>query len=99
VFAKARCALEALAGGCAVILWHGHALGTLVTTENVRELRSWNFGMRCLQRELTLSAVQREIGRYDAGDAARVAQVIRAEASLDAAPARNSPWYSTARPS
>jgi hypothetical protein len=49
VFAKARCALEALACGCAVILYHVRELGPMVTSEQIQELRRWNLGMRCLQ--------------------------------------------------
>jgi len=85
VFAKARCALEALASGCAVILYHGHMLGPMVTSAQVQELRQWNFGMRCLQRELTPDAVRDEIARYDPADAVRVTEGIRASASLEAA--------------
>ena len=85
VFAKARCALEALASGCAVILYDLQGLGPMVTSENVQELRKWNFGMRCLQLKLTADDVRREIARYDATDAARVTEFVRADASLDAA--------------
>jgi UDP-3-O-[3-hydroxymyristoyl] glucosamine N-acyltransferase len=85
VFAKARCALEALACGCAVILYDWQGLGPMVTSEQVRELRKWNFGMRCLQRQLTPEALRREIARYDATDAARVTEMIRTDASLEAA--------------
>ncbi len=85
VFAKARCALEALAAGCAVILYDWQGLGPIVTSADVAELRSWNFGMRCLQRRLTTGAVKAEIARYDPLDAARVTRLIRCEASLDKA--------------
>lgn len=85
VFAKARCALEALACGCAVILYDWQGLGPMVTSRQVRELRNWNFGMRCLQRKLTPAAIRQEITCYDPGDAERVTDIIRAEASLDAA--------------
>ncbi len=85
VFAKARCALEALACGCAVILYHGQGLGPMVTSEQIQELRQWNLGMRCLQKQLTADAVRREIARYDPVDAARVTEIIRSGASLEAA--------------
>ncbi len=85
VFAKARCALEALACGCAVILHHGQRLGPMVTGQQIEELRRWNLGMRCLQGQLTPDAVRREIARYDPADAARVSETIRTGASLDAA--------------
>ncbi|MGD0045851.1 MAG: glycosyltransferase [Bryobacteraceae bacterium] len=85
VFAKGRCALEALATGCAVILYHAKGLGPMVTSEQVQDLRKWNFGVRCLQEQLTPGAVRRQIARYDPADAARVTAVIRSEASLEAA--------------
>ncbi|MCC6262655.1 MAG: glycosyltransferase [Bryobacterales bacterium] len=85
VFAKARCALEALAAGCAVILRDWQGLGPMVTSDQVQDLREWNFGMRCLQAPLTAKALQREITRYDRHDATEVSAYIRSHASLDAA--------------
>lgn len=85
VFAKARCALEALAAGCAVILCDWQGLGPMVTSGQIQELREWNLGMRCLQRRLTPDALRKEIARYDAADAARVAERVRTDASLDTA--------------
>lgn len=46
VFAKARCALEAMAVGCAVVLCDVGGLGPLVTRAQVQHLRRWNFGRR-----------------------------------------------------
>src|SRR4051794_25363615 len=71
VFAKARCALEALATGCAVMLIDFAGLGGLVTTENVDMLRDWNFGARCLQGFPTPDRIAAELDRFDATDAAR----------------------------
>ena len=85
VFAKARCALEALAVGCAVILCDWQGLGPMVTANQVEDLRRWNFGMRCLQGRLTREAIRREIARYDCNDAERVSEFVRAAASLDTA--------------
>lgn len=85
VFAKARCALEALACGCAVVLYDWQGLGPMVRSAEVHELRKWNFGMRCLQSPLTAEAVRAEIERYDTADAGRVAGIVREEASLEAA--------------
>ena len=96
VFAKARCALEALACGCAVILYDWQGLGPMVTSEQVQELRKWNFGMRCLQTRLTLHDVQLEIARYDRADAARVTEFIRTDASLDDAVAQYVSLYRAA---
>lgn len=97
VFAKARCALEALAAGCAVILCDRQGLGPMVTSAQLQELREWNLGMRCLQRPLTPDAVRREIAQYDRVDAARVTKLVRAGASLDRAVADYVKLYRRAR--
>jgi hypothetical protein len=83
VFAKARCALEALAVGTAVILCDAAGLGTLVTSADVEHLRRLNFGARTLQRRTTVESVGAEIDRYDAIDAARVSATIREAADID----------------
>jgi hypothetical protein len=85
VFAKARCALEAMAVGSAVILCDTHGLGPMVTLSGLPNLRVWNFGRRTLRRALEPSAIAREIHRYDAGDARAVSDAIRTQASLDRA--------------
>ena len=83
VFAKARCALEAMATGCAVIVCDTSGLGTMVTSANVRELRRWNFGFRVLDRPLSPELIMEEIRRYDSRDAAQVSSYIREDAGLD----------------
>jgi len=84
VFAKARCALEAMAVGCAVIIADVPGLGGMVTIENVAELRQLNFGVRTMQAQLlTEENVYVEIARFDPDNAEKVSQWIRQEASLD----------------
>ncbi|HEX2254821.1 MAG TPA: glycosyltransferase family 4 protein, partial [Thermoanaerobaculia bacterium] len=83
VFAKGRCALEALAVGCAVVLCDVHGLGTMVSSLELPRLRALNFGRRALQRPVTGAAVAAEIARYDAADAAAVSATVRAEAGLE----------------
>ena len=83
VFAKGRCALEALAVGCAVIACDYGRLGGLVTTGNWRGLRDWNFGLRALSRPLHSAALAAELDRYDPADAAAVAAALRPVADLD----------------
>lgn len=83
VFAKARCALEAMAVGAAVVLCDAGGLGPMVTAAEVRHLRRLNFGRRTLRDPLEPNLVLQEIRRYHAGDAAAVSQVIRATAGLD----------------
>jgi len=78
VFAKARCALEALAVGNAVILCDHHGLGQMVTSAEVNGLRRLNFGHRTLRKKLSPDLIAEEIAKYDANDAKAVSQSIRA---------------------
>jgi len=84
VFAKAKCALEAMASGAAVILCDVAGLGGMVRSEDVARLRRINFGVRSLSESWSVESVLREIRAYDAADASRVAATIRATASSDA---------------
>jgi glycosyl transferase family 4 len=78
VFAKARCALEALAVGTAVVLCDQAGLGPIVTTTNLERLRRLNFGIRTLQQTIDdPEAVEKEIARYDATDAMEVSRRLR----------------------
>ncbi|HEY3383546.1 MAG TPA: glycosyltransferase [Vicinamibacterales bacterium] len=83
VFAKARCALEAMAVGCAVVLCDFAGLGPLVTAAAFDDLRANNFGQAVLARPHTASGVLAELRRYDAADAARVSSRVREEAGWD----------------
>ena len=85
VFAKARCAMEAMAVGCAVILLNeGMGLAGLVTTDQMREWHRWNFGRRLMQAPIDHDTVRREVLRYDVADAARVSDYVRTHVSLEA---------------
>ena len=79
VFAKARCAHEALAVGTAVVLCDTAGVGPMVTTGEMDRLRRLNFGIRTLQGNLEPAVLQREIERYDSQDAAEVSRRIRAD--------------------
>jgi hypothetical protein len=83
VFAKARCALEALAVGAAVVLCDAAGAGPLVTSTEVARLRRLNFGVRALRNELRADTLAREIARYDAADAAEVSRRVRAHADTE----------------
>ena len=84
VFAKARCALEAMAVGAAVIVADYSGLGGMVTPENVEAMRRLNFGLRTMQRwPLTVEAVTREIARYHAESSAAVCAFIRSNADAE----------------
>lgn len=83
VFAKARCALEAMAVGAAVVLCDMYGSGPLVTTGELERLRRLNFGMRALDRPLNADVLAGEVARYDAADAAEVSRRIRETAGVD----------------
>ncbi|MFM7181299.1 MAG: glycosyltransferase [Verrucomicrobiales bacterium] len=85
VFAKARCALEAMAAGCAIIQADHFGVGRLVTSANFDEIRPWNFGYRSMRREASAAILGAELDAYDAADAGAVSLRVRSEASLDAA--------------
>lgn len=83
VFAKARCALEALAVGAAVVLCDASGVGPMVTAREFERLRPLNFGIRTLTEPLDASTIVREIDRYDPRDAAEVSRIVRASAGLE----------------
>lgn len=80
VFAKARCALEALAVGSAVILCDAGGVGPMVTMGEFDKLRPLNFGIRALREPLNPDVLVREIERYDSADAAAVSELVRSTA-------------------
>ncbi len=83
VFAKAKCALEAMASGCAVIVADFAGLGGLVTTENLERMRRLNFGVRTMQTAIvTEDTVLRELYQYNADDAREVSLSIRQKSSM-----------------
>ncbi|WP_187143106.1 glycosyltransferase [Terriglobus albidus] len=85
VFAKARCALEAMATGCAVILCDFAGAGAYVTAATFDEMRRKNFGRALLTQPIKAEVLLREIQRYDPADAAAVSQRVRSEAGLEEA--------------
>jgi hypothetical protein len=95
VFAKARCALEAMAVGNAVVLCDATGAGPMVTTGNLDSLRRMNFGAGVLTNPLRAEHLEREIQRYDSVDAAGVRQRIRTDADLAAATTRWIELYRT----
>ncbi len=83
VFAKGRCALEAMALGCAVILIDPGAMGGMVTSVNFAGLKLLNFGRRALTRPIRAESLTAEISHYDSSDAHAVSQLVRAGSALD----------------
>lgn len=85
VFAKARCAMEAMAVGCAVVLLNeGMGLAGLVTPDKVQEWHRWNFGRRLMHEPIRAETIAREIQRYSAEDAQAVSDYVRTHVSLEA---------------
>ena len=82
VFAKARCALEAMASGTAVVLCDTTGLGPMVTLSNVESLRHWNFGRRALREPLESERIIAHLNGYLAEDAMAVCEYIREHANL-----------------
>jgi hypothetical protein len=83
-FAKAKCAMEAMACGLAVILCSEAGLGGMVRSAGFDRLRRLNFGIRTLQKPLTTETILAELALYDADDARRVSDRIRESAPSDA---------------
>jgi len=85
VFATGRSALEATAVGAAVIVYNEIGLGEMVTTKNYDEIRSNNFGLRCVRSAVTPAAVSNQLHFYDPSEAATVSTRIRSDANLKSA--------------
>jgi hypothetical protein len=82
VFASARCAIESLVVGCAVIVVDQRGLAGMVTQSNVEAWRRDNFGLRLLVSSVRVASIEQEIARYSAVDAAKVAVYMRTHAGL-----------------
>lgn len=82
VFAKARCALEAMTVGNAVVLCDFTGVGPIVTTGNFAELRRWNFGAGVLVNPLRADHLVTQVKAYDPSDSARVCELARKDADL-----------------
>lgn len=82
-FAKGRCAWEALAVGCAVIVCDAAGVGEMVTSAELDELKQRNFGRRLLSNPVCSDIIYEQIQRYDANDATLVSHGIRATAGID----------------
>jgi Glycosyltransferase Family 4 len=84
VFAKARCAIEAMAVGCAVIVADFPGLGGMVTMDNLRELRDLNFGVRTMQSaKISEENIYTQLTFYNANDARKVSEWIRHDADIE----------------
>jgi hypothetical protein len=82
VFAKARCALEATAVGCATVLCDASGVGSMITIQNFAELRPMNLGVKTLTKPLQPATIMAEIERYDPADARQVSECARREVGI-----------------
>jgi hypothetical protein len=82
VFGIARCAIEAMATGAAVILCGADGLGSLVTRENIMDIHR-NYGRGVLNAPIDKDLIVAEIKKYDPADALAVCEYVRSAVSLD----------------
>jgi hypothetical protein len=82
VFAKGRCAIEALASGCSVILAGGEGLGPLITPANFHALRAANFGRSLLRAEHAQEYLIDQIRQIQSQQALDVTKLVRLHSSL-----------------
>lgn len=83
VFAKGRCAFEALAVGAAVVLCDEAGAGPMVTSSELDQLQRLNFGIRALRDKVDPQVILRELARYDPVNAAEVTRRVRATSGVD----------------
>lgn len=97
VLAQGRCALEAMASGCAVVLCGAERIGAFVSPAEFANLRAANFGFTCLNADLTVDAVRQRLRAVSVGDAYEVTRMVREHAGLDQAISRLESLYDEAR--
>lgn len=86
VFAKARCALEAMAVGCAVVVTGMYGLAGMITSENVNVFRPLNFGIRAEQTlAVTSDNIYAQLQKYNPDDARQVSNLVRDKANMSSA--------------
>ncbi len=87
VFAIGRCAIEALASGCAVIPVSPGQAGRLVTTENLTKMMQTNFSPRLYSPDgaLTGDWLRAQIDAYHPDETAAVTALVRRDCSMDQA--------------
>ncbi|MCA9780731.1 MAG: glycosyltransferase [Candidatus Eremiobacteraeota bacterium] len=82
VFAKGRCALEALSVGCSVVVCDAFGMGPLVGMHNFEQVRALNCGRRLLQNEINGENLARELSRYSPADSAEICRIMRESGTL-----------------
>lgn len=85
VFALGRCALEAMACGCAVIIADHAGMYRLIDTHCFDNALINNFGLGLLNnRDVTTQLVAAELARIDARETSKVTDRVRARVNLEA---------------
>jgi hypothetical protein len=82
VFATARMALEAAFAGCAVVVCDQRGMAGMLTRDNIEHWREWNLGRGLFSRPTDHDSLGAALRGYDAVDAGRVTDHLRASASL-----------------
>lgn len=82
VLARGRCALEAMAVGCAVILCDAEGFGGLVTRDRLEHLGDGNFGLQVLTEPHRPELILEAIDACSPDGAAEVSAAVRATRSL-----------------
>lgn len=77
VFAKAKMAMEAMACGCATILFGYNRIGEMVTKDNFESAKEYNFGYKKIQNKITTKYVSDQIKKYDSENVRMVSDSIR----------------------
>ena len=85
VFAKGRCAFEAMAVGAAVIVCDQEGVGPMVTAGEFDKLRRLNFGLRAQCNAADPDVIAKELARYEARDCAEVTRRVRASSGAETA--------------
>ena len=81
VFAHGRCAAEAIAAGCAVVLCSKTKSGPIVSSGEVQRFSRFNFGMRLLPHDHSKGRLIHVIKNYNAEDAESASNAVRTAAS------------------
>lgn len=84
VFAKARCAMEALAVGCAVVVCDFTGVAGIVRADDLDTLRARNFGVRTMVHPHSEVVLDAAIAAYDPQAAAAASERYRAQGGLAA---------------
>ena len=85
VFAKGRAALEAVVSGCAVVVCDTFGLGPMVTTDNIKILRTLEGHYMQWLSAMSVDGLLREMDRYNPADVAALTPWLRSTAGADLA--------------